>query len=254
MSQSSVEAPASEEVESELWLRRDEPEVREKLALRFMSQAKRTALRYQGQAEPLEDLIQVANLGLMSAIERFDPSRGIPFAAFASPTIHGELKRHFRDRVSTMRVPRAVYERIGDVESVVADLRSSLAREPSTSEIAEAMGCAEEDVLEAREAAQVRNPVGFGESHEDDEHDGPTEEHLGTEDDGYELAEDRLVTGEALQELDPRDRAIVTLRFREELTQSQIAERLDCSQMQVSRRLKSILGALRDKVNLYAEA
>ncbi len=233
--------------EADLWPRRDEPEVRAELAQRFLAYAKSIGIRYRGQAESTEDLVQVASVGLMNAIERYDPSRGLPFIAFASPTIHGELKRHFRDRVSTLKVPRAVYERIGDMESVIADLRTGLAHEPSTDEIADAMGCSEGDVLEARMATQARNPEGFIDSSDDEGRN--SEELLGIEDEGFGLAEDRSVTREALSELDDRDRAILTLRFRDELSQSQIAKSLGCSQMQVSRRLRSILDALHDRVH-----
>jgi RNA polymerase sigma-B factor len=232
--------------EADLWPRREEPAVRAELADRFLAYAKSIALRYRSQAESLDDLVQVASVGLMNAIERYDPARGLPFVAFASPTINGELKRHFRDRVSTMKVPRAVYERIGVMEKVVADLRSGLSHEPSNAEIAKAMGCSEGDLREAQEATQVRNPSGLSEG--SDEQDRTTEERFGFEDEGFGKVEDRLVTGDALKRLSDRDRAIVTLRFRDELSQAQIAESLGCSQMQISRRLRSILDSLHQQV------
>lgn len=233
--------------EADLWPRRDEPEVRAELAQRFLAYAKSIGIRYRGPAESIEDLVQVASVGLMNAIDRYDPSRGLPFLAFASPTIHGELKRHFRDRVSTLKVPRAVYERIGNMEAVVADLRTGLAHEPSTSEIAEAMRCSEAEVLEARTATQARNPEGFVDRSDDEGR--TTEELLGIEDEGFSKAEDRIVTGEALNELSEKDRTILTLRYRDELSQSQIADYLGCSQMQVSRRLRAILDSLHDCVS-----
>jgi len=225
--------------EIDLWPRRDEPAVRAELANRFLAFAKSIAVRYRGKAETLDDLVQVASVGLMNAIERFDPDKGIPFVAFASPTIHGELKRHFRDRVSTMKIPRSVNDRIGQMDSVVADLRTALSHEPTSDEIAAAMSCSTDDVLEAREATQTRNPIGFGSGADDD--DRMTEDHLGTVDAGYEKSEDRIVAAEAFEELDPDSREIVIMRFRDEMTQNEIADRLGCSQMQVSRKIRAIL-------------
>lgn len=232
--------------ESDLWPRRDEAAVRAELASRFLAFAKSIAMRYRGKAETVDDLVQVASIGLMNAITRFDPDKGVPFLAFASPTIHGELKRHFRDRVSIMRVPRAVYDRIGQMDSVIADLRSSLAHEPGISEIAEAMGCSDTEVLDARGASQTRNPISLRSG--EDEEEGVIEEHLGAVDEGFEKSEDLIVTREALTHLSNGDRRIIQLRFHEELTQSQIAAQIGCSQMQVSRRIRSILQDMNDTV------
>jgi len=234
--------------ENLLWPRRQEPAVRTELAHRYLAYAKSIGIRYRGQAESIDDLIQVASVGLMNAIERYDPARGIPFVAFASPTIHGELKRHFRDRVSTLKVPRGIYDRIGVMERVLADLRTSLAHEPSITEIAEAMECSEDDVLEARQATLARNPDGFTDSPDDESGSKAQEDHLGKDDEGYRLAEDRIITGQALGLLNKDDRSMVLLRFRDELTQSQIADRIGCSQMQVSRRLRSILDSMNRQV------
>lgn len=233
--------------DEQLWPRREEPAVRAELASRFLAFAKSIAVRYRGKAEALDDLVQVASVGLMNAIERYDPDKGIPFLAFASPTIHGELKRHFRDRVSTMKVPRSVYDRIGQMDSIVADLRTSLSHEPTSEEIADAMSCSREDVLEAREATQTRNPVGFGSGTDGD--DRMTEEHLGTVDDGFEKSEDRIVAAEALGELDRDSREIVVMRFRDDMTQNEMADRLGCSQMQVSRRIRAILERMNQTVS-----
>ena len=111
--------PGLLEVKSDLWRHRNEPQVRQELTERFLPYAKSVAIKYRGEAEALEDLIQIASLGLVNAIERYEPERGLPFLAFASPTIHGELKRHFRDRVSAIRIPRGIYERIGPASNLL---------------------------------------------------------------------------------------------------------------------------------------
>jgi RNA polymerase sigma-B factor len=232
--------------EADLWAHREEDAVRTELVGRFVPFAKSIALRYNGRAESLDDLIQVANLGLMKAIDRFDPGKGHPFMAFASSTINGELKRHFRDRVSTVKLPRSIYERIGEIESVASDLRNSLGREPTTTEIAGYIRCPEEEVDEAVGAATARNPTPL--QYEDEDEDGRVlEEHIGTVDDGFELTEDRIAVGEAVGRLGPADRSLLRMRFEEELPQREIGERLGCSQMQVSRRLRRVLDHLGDE-------
>jgi RNA polymerase sigma-B factor len=232
--------------EEDLWKHRDEPPVRAEIANRFLAFAKSIALRYKSRAESLDDLIQVANVGLMNAVDRYDPESGNPFVAFAAPTIHGELKRHFRDHVSSLRLPRGVYERIGKVEMATSRLRGELGREPETAEIARAVQCTEDEVREAWQGADSRHPTAL--RREEDEESGILEEHLGVEDDGFELIENRITTREALEDLDPQDRAIIVLRYRDELSQSQIANQIGCSQMQISRKLRQILDQLNESI------
>lgn len=232
--------------EAALWEHRSETAVRAELVNRFLPFAKSVALRYNGRAESLDDLIQVANLGLMKAIDRFDPDKGHPFMAFASSTIHGELKRHFRDRVSTVRLPRGLYERIGEIEMVSSDLRQDLQREPSPSEIADHLGCSLEEVLDSYGASQSRNPMPL--QFEGESEDGLLEEHIGSEDHGYELTEDRLAVSEVIDRLGPTDRSLIQMRFGEELPQWEIGEKLGCSQMQVSRRLRRLMDRLNTDV------
>src|SRR4029077_16120920 len=148
--------------DDELWRRfaeSREPAVREELVRRNMAFAKRLALRYRGASESFDDLLQVANLGLLNAVDRFDPERGIPFTAFASPTILGELKRHFRDRVWTVRVPRGLHDRMAEVDKAVTELTKKLQRSPSVGEIAERLGLEQSAVLEVREANHNRRPL-----------------------------------------------------------------------------------------------
>src|SRR5680860_1599670 len=145
-----------------LWRRFAEsrdPAIREELVRRNMPFAKRLALRYRGASESFDDLLQVANLGLLGAIDRFDPERGIPFTAFASPTILGELKRHFRDRVWTVRVPRGLHDRMAEVDKAITELTKQLQRSPAVGEIAERLGVEQTDVLEVMEANHNRRPL-----------------------------------------------------------------------------------------------
>ncbi|MCB0869601.1 MAG: sigma-70 family RNA polymerase sigma factor [Solirubrobacterales bacterium] len=236
--------------EAELWARRDsDPQAREELVNRYLAFAKSVAVRYRSQAESLDDLIQVASLGLVNAVNRFDPERGIPFIAFASPTITGELKRHFRDRTSAMRLPRSLYDRIGQIDIVVSDLTSRLNREPSSAEIAAEMRCPEEEIIEAFEAGGNRHPISLdqGPSSPDDGSTSPSE-WLGRDDSRFETAEHRIMLKAAMTDLSREERMVISLRFRDELTQSEIAEKIGHSQMHVSRMLRRILDRMGDRL------
>jgi RNA polymerase sigma-B factor len=241
------------EVEEErLWQRfaRDgDPAAREVLITRFMPLAKSLALRYRGASESFDDLLQVANLGLVNAVDRFDPERGIPFAAFASPTILGELKRHFRDRVWTVRVPRGLHDRMAEVEKAITELTKQLQRSPSVGEIAERLGLEQTDVLEVLEANHNRRPLSLDQPANPDDTEGsaPTD-WVGVEDEGFELTEDRIALNATLPFLDDRERLVLRLRFAEDMTQSQIAEQIGHSQMHVSRILRRALTRIRERI------
>ena len=236
--------------EAELWARRDsDPRASEELVNRYLAFAKSVAIRYRSQSESLDDLVQVASLGLVNAVKRFDPDRGVPFIAFASPTITGELKRHFRDRTSAMRLPRSLYDRIGQIDTVVSDLTSQLNREPSVIEIADEMGCPVEEVVEAFEAGHNRHPVSLDQTPGTSEGDQSSPaEWLGREDSHFETAENRIMLRAAMDELSGEEQMVIQLRFREELTQSEIAERIGHSQMHVSRMLRRILDRMGDRI------
>lgn len=234
--------------ESDLWRRREEAEVKAELTGRFLAFAKSVAIKYSGPAEQIDDLIQVASLGLMNAIDRFDPDNGAPFLAFASATINGELKRHFRDRVASIRLPRDLYERIGELERTTSYLRNELVREPTLAEIADAMGCEEEKVLECMAALSARHPTPIGRD-ETDHGDAVLEERIGGPDAELGRSEARILTAQVLQSLDPWDRRVIELRFHEEMSQVEIAEKLCCSQMHVSRNLRRILDGLADRLS-----
>jgi RNA polymerase sigma-B factor len=248
-------APGAEERlagEWELWRRfaRDrDPATREELVRRYMPFAKRLALRYRGASESFDDLLQVANLGLINAIDRFEPDRGIPFTAFASPTILGELKRHFRDRVWTVRVPRGLHDRMAEVDKAITELTKELQRSPSVPEIAERLELDQTDVLEVLEANHNRRPLSLDRpaGSEDADEAAPVE-WVGTEDEGYELVEGRIALDTALPYLDERERLVLRLRFVDDLTQSQIADRIGHSQMHVSRILRRALARIREQI------
>lgn len=250
-----VPGPRAEEQlagDTELWRRfaqtRD-PAIREELVRRNMPFAKRLALRYRGASESFDDLLQVANLGLLNAIDRFDPERGIPFTAFASPTILGELKRHFRDRVWTVRVPRGLHDRMAEVDKAVTELTKELQRSPSVGEIAERLELEQTDVLEVMEANYNRRPLSLDRpaGAEDSDDSAPTE-WIGSEDESFELVEGRMALDAALPYLDERERLVLRLRFVEDMTQSQIAERIGHSQMHVSRILRRALSRIREQI------
>jgi RNA polymerase sigma-B factor len=204
-------------------------------------------MRYTGGVEPSEDLIQVANLGLVSALERFDPDRGVPFAAFAGPTILGELRRHFRDRVWTLRVPRGLQERIRDVEEAIAKLSHELERSPTVAEIAALLDTNEADVLEAFEATAARRTISLDQpvSTSEPGEEAPMAERVGIEDPGFELVEDREAIHASAGVLNEIEREVLELRFAEDMTQSKIADRVGYSQMHVSRILRRALEKLR---------
>ena len=236
--------------ERELWRRfaaHRDPASREELVRRYMPFAKNLALRYRGASESFDDLLQVANLGLVNAIDRFEPARGTPFAAFASPTILGELKRHFRDRVWTVRVPRGLHDRMAEVDKATSELTVALQRSPSVGEIAERLELDPASVLEVLEANHNRRPLSLDRPLGDEE-ESPASEWIGDEDEGFELVEDKLTLEGVLPQLDERERLILKLRFVDDMTQSQIAEQIGHSQMHVSRILRRTLDRIREEV------
>jgi RNA polymerase sigma-B factor len=229
--------------------RASDARARELLAERYLPLAKRLARRYQRSEEPLEDLVQVASLGLLKAIDRFDSDRDVAFSSFAVPTILGELKRHFRDRTWSVRVPRDLQELALRVDRAAADLSLEKHRAPTVAELAEMLGTTDEQVLEALLAAGAYHAgsldaprPGRGDT------DAPGEslaDALGEEEDGFERAEERATLAPLLAHVSHRERLVLTLRFGEDLTQAEIGERIGVSQMQVSRLIRQALIRLR---------
>jgi RNA polymerase sigma-B factor len=233
---------------------RQDPVAREELVRRHLPFARSLTQRYRGASESFDDLLQVANLGLLNAIDRFDPERGVPFTAFASPTILGELKRHFRDRVWTVRVPRSLHDHMAEVEKAIDALTRDLQRSPSVSEIAERLELEETEVLEVLEANHNRRPLSLDRpASADDPEEAPSAEWIGADDAGYDLVEGKVALDTALPGLDERERTVLRLRFIEDLTQSEIAERIGYSQMHVSRILRQTLRQIREQIEEEAQ-
>jgi RNA polymerase sigma-B factor len=239
--------------EKELWRRfkqgRDQ-RAREELVKLYMPMARRMAGRYAGVVEPYDDLVQVASLGLLNAIDRFDIDRGIPFGGFAKPTIMGELKRYFRDKVWTIRVPRALHDRMAAIETATEELTEELSRPPSPKQLAEHLDIDVADILEALEARENRRPLALDRPIQNsDGEEQSTPEWIGEVDGGYELVEDRLTVESVLPTLDAREREVLRLRFIEELPQTEIAAQIGCSQMHVSRLLRRTLDRMRERAS-----
>jgi RNA polymerase sigma-B factor len=218
--------------------------VLEHLVTRFEPLARSVASRYQGRGEPTEDLTQVAMLGLLKAISRFDPDRGFAFSTFAMPTMLGELKRYFRDAGWAVHVPRGVKERALEVSRVSDELSTRLGRSPSLSELAEAMGASEEQTLDAIEAYHARQAPSLDHAADDELGLSPAET-LGAEDERLEQAEYLSVIAAGVDSLSESERLILFLRFGRDLTQSEIAHRLGTSQMKVSRVLRAAIEKIR---------
>ena len=222
--------------------------VRDDLIESHLRLAEHLARRFANRGVPLDDLIQVASLGLVKAVERFEPERGLEFSTFATPTIVGELKRHFRDKGWSVRVPRRVQELHVELNTLIGEMTQRLGRSPTIAELAQGARSSVEEVLEAMEAAQayrsasIDAPVGNG----DDDTRGLANQ-LGSEDTNLFDTENRLVLDELLATLPRREQLMLHLRFYEGMTQSQIAERLEISQMHVSRLLARSLRLLRQR-------
>ena len=223
----------------------DDAAARDALVERFLPLARQLARRYQRGGEPLDDLVQVASLGLLKAIDRFDPARETAFSSFAVPTILGELKRHFRDKGWSVRVPRDLQELAVKVDRMADDMANELGRAPTPTEIAERADASVEQVLEAREAAGAYRAVSLDRPRGDDEEGEDYAETVGGEDPGFGLAEDSATLERLLGTLSEREREVLRLRFAEDLTQSEIGERVGVSQMHVSRLIRQSISRLR---------
>jgi RNA polymerase sigma-B factor len=246
----STASPIEASRERALWnrvSRQRDAAAREELVRAYLPLAARMARRYAGISEPYDDLFQVASMGLVNAVDRFDPARGIPFVGFAKPTILGEIKRYFRDKVWTVRVPRSVHDLMGKVDKATEELATRLHRPPSIAELSRHLAVDPSQVLEAMEAREKRRPLSLDAPPASEDADaGFAAEHSGGDDPGYDLAEERMMLAGVLPGLSRRERLILKLRFVDELPQSRIAERLGCSQMHVSRLLRAALDRLRE--------
>lgn len=236
-----------EERAAELFARRGEdPSVRDELVEMFRPLAEYLARRFQGRGEPIEDLTQVALLGLLKAIDRFDLEREVKFSTYATATVVGELKRHFRDKGWSVRVPRRLQEAGLKVTRALTDLSQDLGRSPTVAEIAKRTGLSEEEVLEGMETVQAYSASSLDAPIDED---GTTSgERLGGEDESLALLETWASVAPALKELPERERRILYLRFFRGMTQTQIANEVRISQMHVSRLITRTLRELRETI------
>jgi RNA polymerase sigma-B factor len=234
--------PDEAEVEA-LFARMPDPAARDEIATRFVPFAEYLARRFVGRGESVEDLTQVAMIGLLNAIDRFDPSREVQFSTYAAATIVGELKRHFRDKGWALRVPRRLQELAVRVNRVLPELTQSLGRSPTIPELAEHLDVGADEIADAMDAVQAYStssldtPIGEGAQ-------APIDS-LGEDDPSIALLDEWSSLAPAVAELSPRDRRVLYLRFFRGLTQSEIAEDVGVSQMHVSRILTQTLEKLR---------
>jgi RNA polymerase sigma-B factor len=231
--------------------REGDPAAREQLVTRFLPLARQLTRRYQRGGEQLDDLVQVASLALLKAIDRFDPGRETAFSSFAVPTIVGALKRHFRDTSWSVRVPRDLQELAVKVDRVADDMSRELGRAPTADEVAERTGTTLEQVLEAREASAAHRAVSLDRPRTDDEEEdgGSYREAVGADDPGFGRAEDAAIVERLMRVLSDREREVLRLRFEEDLTQSEIGARIGVSQMHVSRLIRQSIARLRDEAD-----
>jgi RNA polymerase sigma-B factor len=224
-------------------------QAREQLIEQYMSLVRSLARRYSYRGEPLDDLVQIGAIGLIKAIDRFDLDRGVELTTYATPNIIGEIKRHFRDKGWSVRVPRGLQELNVQLSRLMEQLTVQLSRSPTIPELAKAAGVEEELVLEALESGRAYTSLSLsvgGGGGDDDDLD-PLES-LGTEEHQYEVSEDRALLAPGFKLLDERERKILQLRFFDGLTQSQIAQQVGISQMHVSRLIRRSLEKIRETI------
>ena len=225
-------------------------DAREKLVMSHMNLVRFLANKFKNRGEPLDDLVQVGYLGLLKAIDRFDPSRGLEFTTYATPTILGEIKRHFRDKGWSVRVPRRLQELSAKVNQATDFLTAELQRSPKVDEIADYLGASVEEVLEAMESSSAYSSVPLEGSTNPEADDAPSIiDRYATEDSALSFTDDRLVIEDVLKNFSPREREVIELRFLQGMTQIEIAERLGISQVQVSRLLRRTLKKIQDKID-----
>ncbi len=226
---------------------RGDTSARERLVERHMALVRSLARRYAGRGEPLDDIEQVGAIGLIKAIDRYDLDRQVTLATFATPTVLGEIKRHFRDRGWTIRIPRGLQELNARIGTTLETLGSRLGRSPSLGELAKELGTSPEEVLEALEAGSAYAPASLSAPDGDGEQD-PLDS-LGADDRGFEDVEARFELAPALGALPEREQSILRMRFVAGLTQTQIADRVGISQMHVSRLIRKSLQLMRGELS-----
>jgi RNA polymerase sigma-B factor len=236
------------------WQNHHDQRARAELVERFLPLARKLARRYAGAREPFDDLVQVASLGLVKAVDRFDVSRGTAFSSFAVPTILGELKRYFRDLGWSVHVPRGAQEQALKVEEAQQLLTSKTGHPPTVEELAQYLELSVEDVLDALETAGAHHSTSLDAPRDDVDGESTTlAEAFGEEDRRYEFVDASVTIAAAARELSSRERRVLALRFVQDMTQTQIADEIGVSQMQVSRILRRALARLREMTQLDDE-
>src|SRR4051812_1715698 len=238
----SADRAARERILLERYHHEGDHSARDRLAEEMLPLARALAGRYAGRGEPLDDLVQVACIGIMKAIDGFDLSREVRFSSYATPTVLGEIKRHFRDRTWALHVPRGTQELQLKVAKARDDLTNELGRSPTVEELCAKVGASLEDVLDALQSAQAHRTRSFDEPAGED---STLAESLGSADPELGRAEIRVLLDTAFDILSERDREILRLRFERDMTQTEISERIGVSQMQVSRLIRQALARLR---------
>lgn len=233
-----------------LYKEKGDEEARDQLIVSHLNLVRFLASKFKNRGEPLDDLVQVGTIGLIKAIDRFDPERGLEFTTYATPTILGEIKRHFRDKGWSIRVPRRLQELSAKVNQATDELTVELQRSPSVEEIAAKLGVGAEEILEAMESSGAYTSVSLeaGGSSEDDEAPALID-RLGSVDEDLDASDDRMVIDDAISDFSPREQEIVRMRFIDGLTQVEIAKRLGVSQVQVSRLLRRTLRKIQEKID-----
>ncbi|MET9688574.1 RNA polymerase sigma factor SigF [Streptomyces sp. NPDC006514] len=225
----------------------EKAELRNRLVRMHLPLVEHLARRFRNRGEPLDDLTQVATIGLIKSVDRFDPDRGVEFSTYATPTVVGEIKRHFRDKGWAVRVPRRLQELRLSLTTATAELSQQHGRSPTVHELAERLGISEEEVLEGLESANAYSTLSLDVPDTDDESPAVADT-LGAEDEALEGVEYRESLKPLLEGLPPREKRILLLRFFGNMTQSQIAQEVGISQMHVSRLLARTLAQLREKL------
>lgn len=225
-------------------------DARDQLIVNHLNLVRYLASKFKNRGEPLEDLVQVGTIGLIKAIDRFDPARGLEFTTYATPTIMGEIKRHFRDKGWSVRVPRRLQELSAKVNQATDELTNELQRPPSVEEIANHLGTSVDDVLEAMESSSAYSSVPLETSGSDSDDDAPAViDHYATVDQDLASSDDRMVLEDAIREFSPREQEVIRMRFLDGLTQVEIAKKLGISQVQVSRLLRRTLKKVQEKID-----
>ncbi|HEV3169808.1 MAG TPA: RNA polymerase sigma factor SigF [Actinocrinis sp.] len=223
-------------------------QIRDRLVRMHLPLVEHLARRFRNRGEPLDDLTQVATIGLIKSVDRFDPQRGVEFSTYATPTIIGEIKRHFRDKGWAVRVPRRLQELRLSLTAATSELSQRNGRSPTVAELAAHLGLTEEEVLEGLESANAYSTLSLDVPESGDDESPAVADSLGSEDEALEGVEYRESLKPLLEQLPAREKRILLLRFFGNMTQSQIADEIGISQMHVSRLLARTLAQLRDKL------